>query len=175
MIRLASASTFMQPHPIPQRVNTIAQTGLLRVEPAQQSDQAVPRLRTSRQHANMLVGEHDLHRHVEISDSQGTVASADVTISQESDRTAQASLRATAGHLTPGVRASLVHAVLDLPEVQDSARLKAAFPLLGDSETLYRLRQRCQDVRTHPAGTTALAEADLGSGLAPRLGAPASP
>lgn len=32
------------------------------------------------------MGEHDLHRHVEISDSQGTLASADVTISQESDR-----------------------------------------------------------------------------------------
>ena len=112
------------------------------------------------------MGEHDLHRHVEVSDSQGTLASADVTISQESDRTARASLRATAGHLTPGIRASLVDAVLDLPEVQDSARLEAAFPL-GDSETLYRLRQRCQDVRTHPAGTTALVEANLGSGLAP--------
>jgi len=119
------------------------------------------------------MGEHDLHRHVEISDSQGTVASADVTISQESDRTARASLRATAGHLTPGIRASLVDAVLDLPGVQDSARLEAAFPL-GDSETLYRLRQRCQDVRTHPAGTTALVETDLGSGLAPRHGARAS-
>ena len=119
------------------------------------------------------MGEHDLHRHVEISDSQGTVASADVTISQESDRTARASLRATAGHLTPGVRASLVNAVLDLPEVQDSARLEAALPL-GDSETLYRLRQRCQDVRTHPAGTTALVEANLGSGLVPRHGARAS-
>jgi hypothetical protein len=119
------------------------------------------------------MGEHDLHRHVEISDSQGTVASADVTISHESDRTARASLRATAGHLTPGIRASLVDAVLDLPEVQDSARLEAAFPL-GDGETLYRLRQRCQDVRTHPAGTTALVEANLGSGLAPRHGARAS-
>jgi hypothetical protein len=119
------------------------------------------------------MGEHDLHRHVEISDSQGTVASADVTIPQESDRTARVSLRATAGHLTPGVRASLVDAVLDLPEVQDSARLEAALPL-GDSETLHRLRQRCQDVRTHPAGTTALVEANLGSGLVPRHGARAS-
>jgi hypothetical protein len=119
------------------------------------------------------MGEHDLHRHVEISDSQGAVAAADVTISHESDRTARASLRATAGHLTPGIRASLVDAVLDLPEVQDSARLEAALPL-GDSETLYRLRQRCQDVRTHPAGTTALVEASLGAGPAPRHGARAS-
>src|SRR5260370_3830771 len=105
------------------------------------------------------MGEHDLHRHVEISDSQGTVASADVTISQESDRTARASLRATAGHLTPGIRASLLDAVLDLPEVQDRARLKAAFPL-GASEPLYRLRQRWQAVTTHPACTTAVAEAN---------------
>ena len=112
------------------------------------------------------MGEHDLHWRVEISDSQGTGASAEVTISQGSDRTARASLRATAGHLTPGIRASLVDAVLDLPEVQDSARLEAALPL-GDSETLYRLRQRCHDVRTHPAGTTALVEATLGSGLVP--------
>ncbi len=74
------------------------------------------------------MGEHDLHRRVEISDSQGTVASADVTISQESDRTARASLRATAGHLTRGIRASLVDAVLDLPEVQDS-RAWRPFPL----------------------------------------------
>src|SRR5260370_14316237 len=75
-----------------------------------------PRQESQRRRPSM--GEHDLHRHVEISDSQGTVASADVTISEESDRTARASLRATAGHLTPGIRASLVDAVLDLPEVQ---------------------------------------------------------
>src|SRR5262249_7763459 len=134
--------------------------------PPQGPRQEAPRRRPS-------MGEHDLHRHVEISDSQGTVASADVTISQESDRTARASLRATAGHLTPGVRASLVDAVLDLPEVQDSAGLEAALPL-GDTETPSRLRQRCQDVRPHPAGATALVEANLGSGLVPRHGARAS-
>jgi hypothetical protein len=107
------------------------------------------------------MGEHDLHRHLEISDSHGMVASADVTISQESDRTARASLRAAAGHLAPGVRARLVDAVLDLPELHDGVRLKAAFPL-GDSETLYRLRERCSDVTAHPAGTTVLLEAIIG-------------
>jgi hypothetical protein len=29
------------------------------------------------------MGEHDLHRHVEISDNHGAVASADVTITQQ--------------------------------------------------------------------------------------------
>ncbi len=109
------------------------------------------------------MGEHDLHRHVELSDSNGMVTTADVTISQESGRTARASLRAAAGHLAPGIRARLVDAVLDLPELHDGARLQAAFPL-GDTETLYRLRERCTDVTTHPAGTTVLLEATIGSG-----------
>jgi hypothetical protein len=107
------------------------------------------------------MSEHDLHRHLEISDSHGTLAAADVTISQEPDRTARTSLRAAAGHLAPGVRARLVDAVLSLPELHDGARLEAAFPL-GDAETLYRLRERCTNVTTHPAGTTVLLEATIG-------------
>ena len=59
------------------------------------------------------------------------------------------SLRAESGHIAPGQPASLVDAVLDLPEVQDCAHLEAAFPL-GDSESLHRLKQRCEDVSTHP-------------------------
>jgi hypothetical protein len=122
--------------------------------------------------------ERDLHRHVEISDCHGTVASADVTISQETVRTARASLRAVAGHVVPGARAQLVDAVLDLPELHDGARLEAAFPL-GDSEILYRIRERCTDVRTHPAGTTVLLEATIkgartsrpqGRAMTPRAG-----
>jgi hypothetical protein len=109
------------------------------------------------------MGEHDLHRHVELNDSHGVVAAADVTISQESGCTARASLRAAAGQLAPGVRARLVDAVLGLPELHDGARLQAAFPL-GDTETLYRLRERCTDVTTHPAGTTVLLEATIGFG-----------
>jgi hypothetical protein len=117
--------------------------------------------------------EHDLHRHLEISDSHGMLAAADVTIPQEADRTARASLRAAAGHLAPGVRARLVDAVLDLPELGNGARLEAAFPL-GDSETLYRLRERCTDVTTHPAGTTALLEATIGPGQRGRADAQAT-
>jgi hypothetical protein len=107
------------------------------------------------------MGEHDLHRHLEISDSHVVIASADVTISQQSDRIAWASLRAIAGHLAPGVRARLVDAVLDLPELDDGTRLQAAFRL-GDSETLFRLQERCTDVTTHPAGTTVLLQATVG-------------
>jgi hypothetical protein len=88
-----------------------------------------------------------------------------VTTSPGPDATARASLRAESGHITPGSRASLVDAVLDLPEVQDCARLEAAFPL-GDSESLHRLEQRCKDVSTHPAGASALVEATLPSGHA---------
>ena len=120
------------------------------------------------------MAERELHRHLEISDRHGTVASADVTITQQTARTARASLRATAGHLAPGVRARLVDAVLDLPELHGGAHLEAAFPL-GDSETLGRLRERCTDVTTHPAGVTALLEANIGPGQALHASARASP
>ena len=108
---------------------------------------------------------HDLHQYVEISNGGRAVAAAEVTTSRGPDRTARASLRAESGHITPGSRARLVDAVLDLPEVQDCARLEAAFPL-GDSESLHRLKQRCEDVRTHPAGASALVEATLPPGRA---------
>ena len=72
-------------------------------------------------------------------------------------------MRAESGHITPGRRASLVDAVLDLPEVRESARLEAAFPL-GDTDSLHRLQQRCEHVRTRPAGSSAIVEADLPPG-----------
>ena len=75
------------------------------------------------------------------------------------------SLRAEPGHITPGRRASLVDAVLDLPEVQESARVEAAFRL-GDSESLHRLQERCEDVSTRPAGWSALVDANLPSSRA---------
>jgi hypothetical protein len=120
------------------------------------------------------MGEHELYRHLEISDSHGAVASADVTITQHNVRNARVSLRAAAGHLSPGVRARLVDAVLDLPELHDGAHLEAAFPL-GDGETLLRLRERCTDVTTHPAGATALLDANIGPRRTPDSGARASP
>jgi hypothetical protein len=99
-------------------------------------------------------------RHVEIKDGDQTVAAAEVTTSQEADGTAQASLHAASGHIAPGSRANLVDAVMDLPEVQQSARLKAAVPL-GDTESLWRLRERTGDMVTRPAGSTALVDANI--------------
>jgi len=60
-------------------------------------------------------------RHIEIKDDDQTVAAAEVTASQEDGGTAQASLHAAFGHIAPGSRASLVDAVMNLPEVKASA------------------------------------------------------
>ena len=105
-------------------------------------------------------------RHVEIRDGDQTVAAAEVTTSQDSDGTAQASLRAASGHIAPGSRASLVDAVMDLPEVQASARLEATVPL-GDGESIERLRERTNDTATRPAGSTALVDAKIPSDAEP--------
>jgi hypothetical protein len=115
---------------------------------------------------------HDLHQRVEVSDDDRTVATAEVTTSEGSGGTARVSLRAEAGHIAPGRRASLVDAVLDLPEVQESARVEAAFRL-GDSESLHRLQERCEDVSTRPAGWSALVDANLPSSRAGAARAPA--
>ena len=99
------------------------------------------------------------YQHVEVSDDSRTVATAEVTF-EGPGGTAWASLRAESGHIPPDRRASLVDAVLDLPQVQESARLNVVFPL-GDSETLQRLQERCVHFRIHPAGGSAILEADL--------------
>ncbi len=107
----------------------------------------------------------DLRQHVEVSDDDRTVATAEVTTSEGSGGTARVSLHAEPGHIAPGRRASLVDAVLDLPEVQESARVEAAFRL-GDGESLHRLQERCEDVSTRPAGWSALFDANLSSSRA---------
>jgi len=99
-------------------------------------------------------------RRVEIKDGDETVAAAEVTTSQEPGGTAQASLHAASGHIAPGSRASLVDAVMDLPEVQASEQLQATVPL-GDAELLERLRERTEDTTTRPAGSTALLDANI--------------
>jgi hypothetical protein len=110
------------------------------------------------------------HHHLEIKEGEQTVAAADVTIPPETG-TAQASLRAAAGHIPPGHRARLVDAVMDLPDVQDSERLEAALPL-GDSETLSRLLDRSENATTRAAGASALLDADIPG---PEPGRPESP
>jgi len=115
------------------------------------------------------MARHDLRQCLEVSDDDRTVATAEVTTSEGSGGTARVSLHAEPGHITPGRRASLVDAVLDLPEVQESARVEAAFRL-GDSESLHRLQERCEDVSTRPAGWSALVDANLPPGRAGHQG-----
>jgi hypothetical protein len=97
--------------------------------------------------------------HVEIKDGDQTVAAAEVTTNGDHE-TARASLHAASGHIAPGRRASLVDAVLDLPEVRDTARLEASVPL-GDAESLERLRERTDESSTHAAGSTALLDGTI--------------
>jgi hypothetical protein len=111
------------------------------------------------------MAEHDLRQRVEVSDDDRTVATAEVITSEGSGGTARVSLRAEPGHITPVRRACLVDAVLDLPEVQQSARVEAAFRL-GDGESLRRLQERCEDVSTRSAGWSALVDANLPSSRA---------
>ena len=96
--------------------------------------------------------------HVEIRNGGQVVAAAEVTMPAAG--TARTSLCAASGHVAPGWRAELVDAVMDLPEVQASARLEATVPL-GDGESLERLRERTDDTATRPAGSTALVDAKI--------------
>lgn len=102
----------------------------------------------------------DKPRHIEIKDGNRTVAAAEVTTSKGAEGTARTSLHAESGHVTPGRRADLVDAVMDLPEVRASTRLEATVPL-GDDELLGRLRERTEDTVTRPAGSTALVDAEI--------------
>lgn len=97
-------------------------------------------------------------RQIEIKDGDQTVAAAEV--SRQPDGAARASLHAASGHVTPGHRAELVDAVVDLPEVRQSSRLEATVPL-GDSETLQRLRERTKETQTRAAGATALVDGTI--------------
>ena len=104
----------------------------------------------------------DTPRHIEVGDDGQPVAAAEVTTSAGPDGTVRASLHAPAGHITPGSRASLVDAVMDLPEVQASSRMEATIPR-GDSESLERLRERTEDAVTRSAGSTTLLDANIPS------------
>jgi hypothetical protein len=99
-------------------------------------------------------------RHIEIRDGDQMIAAAEVMTCREAAGTARVWVCAMPGHVRPGRRASLVDAVMDLPEVQASVRLEATVPL-GDTEFLERLRQRTHDAVTRPAGCTALVDAAI--------------
>jgi uncharacterized phage protein gp47/JayE len=108
------------------------------------------------------MADPDTSRHIEIKDGDQTVAAASVTTSEGAEGTARTSMHAVSGHVTPGKRANLVDAVMDLPEVQASARLEATIPL-GDAESLERLRERTEDSVTRPAGSSALLDGNIPS------------
>ena len=105
----------------------------------------------------------DKSHHVEVKDGDHTVAAAEVTAVDNAEGTVRASLLPSSGPTPPGSRASLVDAVLDLPEVQASSRLEATIPL-GDAGSLQRLRERTEDTVTRPAGSTVLVDADIPPG-----------
>lgn len=103
----------------------------------------------------------DKSRRVEIKNEDQTVtAAAEVTPLDDDERTVRASLHPASGPASPGSRASLVDAVMDQPEVQNSSRLEATVPL-GDAESLERLRERTDETVTRSAGSTALVDADI--------------
>ena len=104
----------------------------------------------------------DRSRHIEVDDNDQPVAAAEVTTAAGAEGTVRASLHASAGHIAPGARASLVDAVMDLPEVQASTRMEATVPL-GDGESLERLRERTEDAVTRSAGSTTLLDANIPS------------
>ena len=117
------------------------------------------------------MNDHDASRHVEVRVGDQTVAAAEVTTAEGAGGIARTSLHAPSGHIAPGSRASLVDAVMDLPEVQASTRLEATVPL-GDGEALERLRQRTENAVTRPAGSTALLDANIPSPSRPDAGQP---
>jgi hypothetical protein len=110
---------------------------------------------------------------VEIREGDRMVAEAEVSTAQGPEGTVRTSMHAQSGHIRPGQRASLVDAVMDLPEVQASERVEAAVPY-GDGESLERLRERTQDAQTRAAGATTLLDATIPPGHPPASPQPAS-
>jgi hypothetical protein len=109
------------------------------------------------------VTHHEEPRHLEIKDdSDRTVAQAEVTTALGPDGTVRTSMQSDA-YAPQGYRASLVDAVMDLPEVQASDRVEAAVPY-GDAESLERLRERTEDAQTRAAGATTLLDANVPNG-----------
>jgi hypothetical protein len=106
-------------------------------------------------------------RHVEIKDADDhVVAEAEVTTARGPEGTVRTSMHAKIEHARRGDRATLVDAVMDLPEVRASERVEASVPY-GDGESLERLRQRTDDPRTRVAGATALLDANVPTSARP--------
>src|ERR1039457_7062262 len=96
-----------------------------------------------------LMSNPDTPRHVEVKDGDQTIAAAEVTTAEGAEGTARTSLHASSGHNAPGSRASLVDAIMDLPEVQASTRLEATVPP-GDAQALERRGARTEGGGARP-------------------------
>jgi hypothetical protein len=105
----------------------------------------------------MAVEQSD--RHVEVAVEGEIVAFADVEPAEDRD-VVHAALHVQPGHLPVGTGARLVDALLDLPTNRRGTRLEATLQI-GDTESLERLRERCADVRTRPAGASCLLDGVL--------------
>jgi hypothetical protein len=99
---------------------------------------------------------------IEIEAEGRTVASAEVHAPAD-DGVLHSDLHAESGQLPPGTRSRLVDAVLDSSSRQQAERLVATMPK-GDTEMLDRVRERCDDVEAHAAGSTKIVEATLPPG-----------
>jgi hypothetical protein len=102
---------------------------------------------------------HHSDRHVEVAKDGRMVREADVRPLPDQS-VVRADLRVESGHLPVGTGAELVDAVLDLPESREGSKLEATLPI-GDTESLKRLRERCETVETRPAGASCLVDATL--------------
>jgi hypothetical protein len=85
------------------------------------------------------------------------IASAHIEVVENATRT---SLRVEAGHLPAGTRERLVDTVLDSPEVNASRQIRASIPI-GDTDMLYRIRERCDTTESRAAGASCLINAEM--------------
>jgi hypothetical protein len=116
-----------------------------------------------------MAGEQN-DRRVEVEEDGEVVAFAEVEPLE--DRNAvRAALHAQSGHLPVRARTRLVDAVLDHPKAREGHRLEATLQI-GDTESLERLRERCDEVQTRPAGASCLLDGVLPSDDAPAGGNP---
>ena len=110
-------------------------------------------------------------QHITLKDDGRILAEATVCSDIE-DHSVHADLHVEAGHLPVGTRRRLVDAVLDQPTVVPGTHLQVTLPA-GDGEILDRLRERCENLQTRPAGASCLATGTLppgGNGPGPAKG-----
>ena len=99
-------------------------------------------------------------QHITLTDDDRILAEATIHTNTDHHPSVHADLHLEAGHLPVGTRTRLVDAVLDLATAEPGTQLEVTLPA-GDSEILDRLRERCDDLQTRPAGASCLATGTL--------------